>query len=251
MYILYYCRHKSAGWEGVVYKDDAGKVRITNGLAIWDDSEKRRGDLEAVDAIDLSALCSHLARYQLEPELMVLLQRAERGDPTIIPDAVYLARPLREDIVFQISEESIDIRSSSTIFAHIQRHNGIQRRDHLLTQYQQVIRQAREKGVHITYTNRCRRTIEDGWADYHSAQQECAAIYEQLLRQARLIQQRGIHLRCIDDAELQKLHQLTNQYLTVSRRMHRLDNLESFIADHLASLQNADPSDGVARTIYL
>ena len=33
MKIHNFCRHKSFGWEGVIFEDDSGKVYITNDLA--------------------------------------------------------------------------------------------------------------------------------------------------------------------------------------------------------------------------
>ena len=74
MQILEFCRQRTAGWEGVIYRDDAGQAYITNGLAVWDDSEQRRAGLERVERIDLDGLCQGLRRYQLNDQLLKLLQ---------------------------------------------------------------------------------------------------------------------------------------------------------------------------------
>lgn len=63
MRILSYCRHKTAGWEGVIFQEDDGQVWITNGPAIWNDSEKRRASLETVAQVDLAAICKNLERF--------------------------------------------------------------------------------------------------------------------------------------------------------------------------------------------
>lgn len=106
--ILAFCRHKSAGWEGVIFQEDDGRTRITNGIAVWDDSEKRRAALEEVKSVDLQTICEGLERYSLHHALLELL----RTDPEAVDkqDQEYLAEPLVEELRFQISDEKIDIR---------------------------------------------------------------------------------------------------------------------------------------------
>ena len=76
MRILAFCRHKSAGWEGVIFQEDDGRTRITNGVAVWDDSEQRRAALEEVKNVDLQAICEGLERYSLHHALLKLLRTA-------------------------------------------------------------------------------------------------------------------------------------------------------------------------------
>lgn len=74
MKIHNFCRHKTTGWEGVIFEDDFGKVYITNGLGIWEENEKRMAGLEFVSSIDLPRLYTDLERYVCNNALMDLLR---------------------------------------------------------------------------------------------------------------------------------------------------------------------------------
>lgn len=51
MEVLSFCRHRTAGWEGIICQRDDGKCFIVNSLGAWEDSEKRRAALEVVPEI--------------------------------------------------------------------------------------------------------------------------------------------------------------------------------------------------------
>lgn len=53
MKILKFCRHKSGLWEGVIFENNSGKHYITNGIGVWEESEKRLEGLDIVHAIDI------------------------------------------------------------------------------------------------------------------------------------------------------------------------------------------------------
>lgn len=74
MKIHNFCRHKTVGWEGVIFEDDSGKVYITNGLGLWEENEKRLAGLEFVQSIDLPRLYTDLERYICNNALMDLLR---------------------------------------------------------------------------------------------------------------------------------------------------------------------------------
>lgn len=63
MEILHLCRHKTAGWEGVICQRDDGRHFITNGLGVWTDSEERRAALEVVSEIQPEVLRICLRKF--------------------------------------------------------------------------------------------------------------------------------------------------------------------------------------------
>lgn len=60
----------------MIFQEDDGRTRITNGVAVWDDSEQRRAALEEVKNVDLQAICEGLERYSLHHALLKLLRTA-------------------------------------------------------------------------------------------------------------------------------------------------------------------------------
>ena len=77
MKFLHYCRHKTAGWEGVVYEDDEGKCHVTNGIGIWEMNDRRRSSLETVPVIDMEKLRAYAEKYCPYDKVLSLLQAVE------------------------------------------------------------------------------------------------------------------------------------------------------------------------------
>lgn len=73
MKILNYCRHKKAGWEGVIFEDDFGKRQVTNGIAIWETTEKRLSQLELVNTINVGAFHDNMKSFNPQCPLMDVL----------------------------------------------------------------------------------------------------------------------------------------------------------------------------------
>ena len=211
MRILEFCRQKTAGWEGVIYRDDAGQVHITNGLAVWDDSEKRRASLEKVEQIDLDALCQALRRYQMNDQMLKLLQALSGGEDPL--DRDYLARPLLKELTYKISDvEGIKISSSGGIVAQAAVPEPLLEQKTLLEQYQQVLATAKARRACINYCNHLRRRITREWKDYLDTAKERSDLFQQLLDQAHLLQMRGIHMGYSDDAQVRRWNELYWSY---------------------------------------
>lgn len=56
MEIIYFFRHKTAGWEGVVCRCDDGRCFITDGRGAWEVNEKRRALIVPVPKISPETL---------------------------------------------------------------------------------------------------------------------------------------------------------------------------------------------------
>ena len=211
MQILEFCRQRTAGWEGVIYRDDAGQTYITNGLAVWGDSEQRRAGLERVERIDLDGLCQWLRRYQLNDQLLKLLQALSGAeDPA---DRDYLARPMLKELTYKISPvEGIKISSSGGIVAQAAAPAPLLEQKTLLEQYQRVLATAKVRRVCISYCNHLRRRITKEWKDYQDTAQERNHLFQQLLDQAHLLQMRGVHVGYSDDAQVQRWNELYEKY---------------------------------------
>lgn len=77
MKILKFCRHKSGLWEGVIFENNSGKHYITNGIGVWEESEKRLEGLDIVHAIDIPRLCHCLEQHHCQDDLLrQLLERS-------------------------------------------------------------------------------------------------------------------------------------------------------------------------------
>lgn len=65
MEIVCFCRHRTAGWEGIVCRRDDGRCFITDGRGVWEDSGKRRAALELVSEISPETLDRCLEKFKV------------------------------------------------------------------------------------------------------------------------------------------------------------------------------------------
>lgn len=236
MKIEAFCRNKKAGWTGVIFQEDDGRTRITNGTAIWDDSEKRRVGLELVEEIDLEDICNCLERYHLHEQLLAALRAFPREAVPV--DQIYLARPLLEGLTYEISETRICIKSQGSELAGARGPNARLDKKTLLEQYQRVYQAAKAQGAKINFCNHYRRKIQTVWKEYESAAAVREELYHKLMEQARVLQKRGIHVGYTDDAELQQWRELYGQYAEYYHSLNPCCTMER-TAQELAGLEQA------------
>ena len=234
--ILAFCRHKSAGWEGVIFREDDGRTRITNGVAVWDDSEKRRAALEEVKSVDLQTICEGLERYSLHHALLELL----RTDPEAVDkqDQEYLAEPLVEELRFQISDEKIDIRCSGFIFVQARGPAAALEQKALLEQYQRVLQEGKARKVQISFSNHFRRRLLERWDEYLTAVEDRLRTYRKMMELAWLLERRGIHLGYCNDHVLQDLYDQHSSYSAFYHAGSPCQEME-WIARELMGLEQA------------
>lgn len=60
MKIIKFCMHNRAKSECVVYEDEGGKQRITDGLGDWECTSERMKNLTDISTIDVSAIVEKL-----------------------------------------------------------------------------------------------------------------------------------------------------------------------------------------------
>ena len=58
--VLRYVRHKTARWEGVVYKQDGQFIRVANRFRDWQLTDERNAQLEDIEVFDLPLFIAYL-----------------------------------------------------------------------------------------------------------------------------------------------------------------------------------------------
>ena len=236
----------------MLYQDDAGRMHITNGVMIWDDSEERRQRLEWIDHLDLKTLRKDLERYQPCSDLTRFLQEHPEGLGPV--DLEYLSRPLVKGLRFQLHQEGFKIVCDSAVIAQVRRQQPLFSKKLLLEQYRRILTLARKNKVKIAYKERYRSRIQNQWETYQKAAAAREELYKKLFRQAQFLQQRGIHQGYRDDVALQQWNDLYAQYdktfwhssvcfqmETIAAQMNRLEEL----------LSQSDGQYGHVEKIYL
>lgn len=122
-------------------------------------------------------------------------------------DLDYLAQPLIEGAEFIIEDNHIKVTSPPTIHAETSRVLPINKSD-FTALYKSVLKSAKSKGVKISYSRRIRRNSIDKWSEYTKACSEADELFDEIIKQAKVVQQRGLHYGTRDDYELTKLQRL-------------------------------------------
>lgn len=198
MRVVNLCRHKTVGWEGLVFVDDDGRIRITNGVCIWAPTPHRLDSLEMVAEVDVQDILTYMAgRIEWEP-IAALLQ----GElPDFRQDVEYLSRSLIQNVSYEISDKHVRITSPSTCFVDM-RLSSRWELEPLLDNYHQVLQMAKAQKVKVSYSAHMKRTLVTEWEMYKSSVVEQAALFRHLVTQAHVVETRGIHCGHIDDKEL-------------------------------------------------
>ena len=120
----------------------------------------------------------------------------------------YLAREPLTEVEFLIEDNHISISSPHTSYVN-QYLNPPVEKQALLDLYAQILAVAKERKVRISYPRHIRKTIRERWQEYADNVEERDAIFQQMIWQARIVEQRGLHMGTSDDDELHNLAQLT------------------------------------------
>ena len=128
-----------------------------------------------------------------------------------VPDAEYLARPLIEGVVFIIEDDYVKIKCPHTLFTENRRIDSLSKEE-ILSLYKSVIQKAKGKGVKVAYTQHIRKMINERWLEYAEKCERAGKLFDLIIEQSKVVQSRGIHSGTTDDAELDKLSKLRNEY---------------------------------------
>ena len=151
-------------------------------------------------------------------------------------DQEYLDKPLVEGIRYQITDSRVHIACDHTLYTDVYLNTCLDRKS-LLERYQDILRQAKESGVSISYTRHFRRIINERWEEYLQQKERQRTLFARIVVQAAVVSKRGIHMGCRDDRELEKLHELCREYEPLQRRSNILSIMEG-ISSQLRKLED-------------
>ena len=232
MRIINLCRHKAAGWDGVIFLDKSGEVKVTNGVFIWPLTPHRLESLAFVETVDMDKILHFLSGSQGTEPLIALLREEL---PDYKEDVEYLSRPLIEDVVYEISDSRVNIRCPHTCFAEVNLGPRFDRQA-LLGSYDEVLRTAKAHHIRITYSAHIKRMLMEQWENYETGAEERERLFRRLTAQAHVVEFRGLHQGCCNDKELSLLTELQNRIISYSYRNNVVSRIAS-IAHRLESLR--------------
>ena len=111
--ILRFCKHKTAHWEGILYRASNGKEYVTNGVYEWELNEKRRASLEVVPSINLQKLFSRLQsrrnNFAGPPAALTLaVQQLEKKSPKSVITKEKIKAGLRDGVVWLVTDPNME-----------------------------------------------------------------------------------------------------------------------------------------------
>lgn len=214
MHVINLCRHKIAGWEGAIFLDGTGEVMVTDGSCVWSMTPARMKSLEFVETVNMQRLLHHLAFRQNSTPLIALLREGLSG---FRQDVEYLARPLIEDVRYEISDTRVSIRCPHTCFIDVPSGTYFDQQA-LLDSYREILRIAKTHDVRISYSLHIKKLLKTRWEEYEADVAERNRTFRWLSAQAQVVQLRGIHRGCSDDKELSLLTELQGRIIRYGYR---------------------------------
>jgi hypothetical protein len=154
----------------------------------------------------------------------------------------YLERPLIEGVIYTIEDDYVRISCPHTLFIETRRVMPIDI-DTVKNLYKDVLLLARQYSVKISYANHFKKQIDQGWAEYERSCEEVGALFSEIITQAKVVQERGIHIGSIDDTELDKLTAMQNKHNEVFWRssiVSRFSQIKRSMEQNVQSLSNPD-----------
>ena len=111
--ILGFCKHKTAHWEGVLYRAPNGKEYVSNGVYEWELNEKRRASLEAAPSINVHKISSRLQarrnNFAGPPAgLTLVVQQLEKKKTEAVITKEKIKAGLRDGVVRLITDPNME-----------------------------------------------------------------------------------------------------------------------------------------------
>lgn len=209
MRLVNLCRHKATGWEGFIFVNAHGEVRVTNGICVWPLTSRRMNAIEIVETIDMLRVLTRFASHPGNGPVATLLQE---DLPDFRQDVRYLSNPALDGVCYVIEDDHVRIDSPHVCLVEVRREYQVSR-DKLLREYRQVSRLAKE--LHVTIydssINNTEQTLKTGWNEYETAIVGREKLFSSLVIQARVVKARGIRRGYAKDKELSALLELQKQ----------------------------------------
>lgn len=147
-------------------------------------------------------------------------------------DKEYLQRPLLEGLKFEITEDSIRIQTPCTSFFNNSRPQKFIQED-ILEVYKNVLRLSKELNVKISYKNSYKKNLIALWPMYLEELKEYDVIFKELVEKVKVLEQRGIHSGCSDDAYLNECHKAGHKLNPYFYRTSTISKVREIYSDLL------------------
>lgn len=111
--ILGFCKHKTAHWEGILYRAPNGKEYVSNGVYEWELNEKRRASLELVPSININSISSRLQARKNDfagppAELTLVVQQLQKKAADNVITREKIKSGLRKGVVRLITDPNME-----------------------------------------------------------------------------------------------------------------------------------------------
>lgn len=131
----------------------------------------------------------------------------------------YLDRQHLDDVQFEVGLQRVRISTVHTTYvnvASVHRYNL----NAILDLYNIVTGDAKSKKVRISYKSHLKRTVLEQWQDYEDACRHCDEQFDEIVKHAKVVKNRGLHLGVVDDMELAKLQAMCAEYSKIHHASH-------------------------------
>lgn len=174
-----------------------------------------------------------------------------------VSDKEYLSRP-KIETTFEITDDYIRIYGHGTSHCNVFRCNKLVQKEVLgiYTQINRIAKEKKEQGYKVTISKKYkyRQALIENWGKYEEEVDYYNKLYEDLKKQARVIEKRGVHECCSDDKELKKLYKIENDMTVLCYRTTTKSKVESICGhfqDALMSVNEVGRFGIVGCTVYL
>lgn len=131
-------------------------------------------------------------------------------------DKEYLSKDLLPNVHYKISADCVSIYNEHTSWCNVIPVKHIKRTD-LDTLYEDVLGYVRlyKQKTKVSYKEHIRKQIETMYPVYKKEYDNAVKLYGRIIKQAKVVQERGIHYGCADDVELIQLTKLKEEYARI------------------------------------
>ena len=154
------------------------------------------------------------------------------------PDSEYLNRPLIENVEYSIEQDFVHIHSSCTCYIQARRYKEMVNPMQL---YKAVSQTATERKIKKSYKRHFKRFIESEWDNYRNSCIKSSSVFDEIIKCARQIQERGLHMGTSDDLKLAEMATLRERYNTFfhgNQVISQMCSIKNSLDDYLKEMKN-------------
>jgi hypothetical protein len=149
----------------------------------------------------------------------------------------YLSKPEIPNVVYTVEKTQIRIANDNTVFCQAIRTSNPISKTEFLAMYKYIVSIAKQNKISVSYKNKYKSKVIDNYDLYLQEFNNADNLFNQMYKQALIVKERKLHYGCIDDAELNKLHDISNKYMACFYRNTLLSQVTE-INSHIKQLYN-------------